>query len=405
MTQAAQEDEATWTGASPDPRVLDAVVTRVGRDLTSSFQSLLGALPGAPHRPQELARMLRINKDLSSRILKAMESRDPMATTCVIPGPEPLRRLIHAAERHVDPGTVEAAEASVRRFELLIRNVGGDRAGLDTIVSAWLPEVREKAELLSKQAVFKGMSQIRGASAEVDFVTRFVHPAADGNGLDYVLLSGCIGLRRLRPGVRVAINSHSDHTPARSREAWTLSGQRVESDRDMVLERFCSKPLPRIEIRREGDLTCMMLGGDRVGVGSASDVTWAHAHRSSTIKYVFSVVNMPARLGVCDLFLHRDVAARGFASGPALEIYDTTERGIARWRDPSRVLDLLDLRATVDPLGHGAARFRCADIPGYADMIAHVCNEMGWDPDAFDGFRCAIEYPVYGSQVVMAFAE
>lgn len=401
---ATSRENASEPAETRKDDVLDVVIARVGSELASSFQALLSRLPGAPHRPQELARELRINKDLSSRILKATESRDPIATTHLMPGPEPLRRLIRAAaRRNVNGEAVRSAEQSVRRFEQLIRNVAGDRSGLDTIISAWLPQVREKAELLSKQAVFKGMSQIKGAAADVDFITRFVHPAADGDGYDYVLLSGSLGLRRLRPGTMLTVNSFPMHGPTDSRRMLTLEGKAATGQQDVMLDAFCSSPLPRFEIRREGDVTCMTLCGEEVGLRSAADLAWAHVHRSCRIRSVFSTVNMPARLGVCDLMLHPSIAADMQQALPKLEIYDTTERGIAQFGDASRRSDLLDIKADVQHLGQGVSHFRCAEIPRYIEMIEHVCAAMNWDATCLHGYRCAIDYPVYGSQVILSF--
>lgn len=379
---------------------LDETVARVGHRLATTFQALLADLPDAPHRPQELARLLGINKDLSSRILKATESKDPIAIAHGMPGPDPLRRLVRAASRKgVQNENIHAAEEAVRSFELLIRNVAGDRGALDTIISAWLPEVREKAELLSKQAVFKGMSQIKGSSAEVDFHARFVHPAADG-GRDFVLLSGMLGLRRLRPGAPVTINYLRMQPSAESGRLLTLEGEAIDSGHSVILEQFCSAPLPYFDVREQGTKTCMVLGGRDVGLQSAVDVTWAHVQKSCNIRGGFSTISTPIRKGIYDLFIHPDISPR---IEPQLEIHDTMERGVAIFRDPDRALDRLDIKAGIDPLGTGAACFRCIEIPNYIDMIEHVCSRMHWDSSEFLGYRCAIDYPVYGSQVTMAF--
>lgn len=383
------------------PGSLDETVARVGRRLADTFGSLLASLPGAPHRPQELARTLNINKDLSSRILKVVENRDPIAIAHAIPGPEPLRRLIRAgARRKIERGVLRAAEQSVDEFESLIRNVAGDRGGLDTIISAWLPEVREKAELLSKQAVFKGMSQIRGLSAEVDFVTRFVHPAASGRKRDYVLLSGLRSLRRLRPDAVVALNYFGLHPAAGSGQLLTMDGNAADDQHDYILEQFCSSPRPHFAISEERAMTSQILSDDEVGLKSATDLTWAHIQRSSEIRGVFSTVNVPTRKGIYDLFLHPDIEPR---VEPALEIHDTTEKGVARFGDPARAADLLDIKANIDFLGVGASRFRCTEIPSYMDMIEFVCRKMGWNASELLGYRCSIDYPLYGSQITMAF--
>jgi len=41
--------------------------------------------------------------------------------------------------------------------------------------------------------------------------------------------------------------------------------------------------------------------------------------------------------------------------------------------------------------------------PDHIDMLRYVCEQRQWDGDALRGYRCRIEYPVYSSEIVMAF--
>ena len=51
----------------------------------------------------------------------------------------------------------------------------------------------------------------------------------------------------------------------------------------------------------------------------------------------------------------------------------------------------------------GAAAIRVAQIPNYVEMVRHVFDRMGWDERTFRGYRVRIDFPIYGSQVAMAF--
>lgn len=46
---------------------------------------------------------------------------------------------------------------------------------------------------------------------------------------------------------------------------------------------------------------------------------------------------------------------------------------------------------------------RSADVPRYDEIVRHVFEELDWDPARFRGYRCRIDYPIYGSQVTMVF--
>ena len=58
---------------------------------------------------------------------------------------------------------------------------------------------------------------------------------------------------------------------------------------------------------------------------------------------------------------------------------------------------------SIRPLGMGVGAARHAGVPDHVELLRHVFGRMAWDPSTFRGYRCAIDYPVYGSQVSMAF--
>jgi hypothetical protein len=76
---------------------------------------------------------------------------------------------------------------------------------------------------------------------------------------------------------------------------------------------------------------------------------------------------------------------------------------VADVNDPSRDIDRMDLAESIQPLGRGISKFRVGEVPWYSDLLRLVCDKLSWDPGAFRGFRCRIDYPLYGSQVAMAF--
>src|SRR5688500_753452 len=113
-------------------RAVEQKIAAVGRDLRAALGRVIEAIPGGPHRPQWLARTLGVNTVLTSRVLKAAQHRDPLAVVNMIPGPEPLRRLVTSAEnKKVDPALIRAARRAVDRFAELIETEACDRSGLD----------------------------------------------------------------------------------------------------------------------------------------------------------------------------------------------------------------------------------------------------------------------------------
>ena len=382
----------------------------IGRNLADTIRRVLDEIPGAPYRPQELARALGINKDLSSRALSACRKQDPFAAAHLMPGPEPLRQLLRAAARKgVDQAIIKSADEAVRAFDLLIRTDAGDRAGLDAIIGAWLPDARERFEMTAKQNMFKGAANLKGLFTETALITFMVYPAraAANTHCDTALLAGLLGLRRLRPGAVFQYSSvlhEAEHTHA------TLNGERVEPARGPLLREFCAPESLQIDTRIEGDRVHYTLADNGVGPKSAVDLWLAefyaqnhprwHRPGPGERRFFYATVEQPARTLIFDLLVHEDVWPR---CDPELRIYDTVVNGVADVNDPTRDIDRLDLAESVQPLGQGTSRFRATEVPNYLDLLNYVCRKVGWDGERFRAYRCRIHYPFYGSQTCMVF--
>lgn len=385
-------------------------IGEVGRTLADAIRAVVDSVPGGPHRPQELARALGINKDLSSRALSACRKQDPFAAAHLMPGPEPLRQLLRAAARRgVDPSVIKDAEEAVRAFDYLIRTDAGDRAGLDAIIGAWLPDARERFELTAKQAMFKGAASLKGLFTETALVTFMACPSAgaEAEWCDTALLAGLLGLRRLRPGATVQYSSvlhEPEHTHA------TLSGERVEGDQGPLLREFCSPASVEIATRVEGDRVHYTLADNGVGPKSAVDLWLAEFYArnhprwrrpgAGPRRFFYATAEQPARTLIFDMLVHEDVWP---GADPELVIYDTTVNGVADVNDPTRNIDRIDLAETVQPLGRGLSGYRASEVPNYLDLLRYVCRKMSWDENRFRAYRCRIHYPFYGSQVCMVF--
>jgi len=390
---------------------LETRVAEIGRELGQCLRELIEGLPGAPRGPQQLARVLGVDKVLTSRVLKAVRVKEPIATVFHAPGPEPLRRLIRSAARSgAAPDAAKRAAAAVDRFERLIRQDGGDRSSLDAVISAWLPEARRDFELRRKQAAFKAMSQLRGTMAETNLACVLLNPSDDGKHLDVVWVFGLLGFQRLRPGVSAKVTTRRMTQQGGPRQPVNLEGRPIANVADARLDEFCEAPPAPLDVRQAGDVVHYMLGGDGFGPRSAVDLVLVEVNFHEIPRFVprdsgrkgnvFAEVSAPAKSLLFDVFVHQDVYP---GSDPQLLIYDTALEGVANVNDPARDVDRLQVAETIQRLGTGAATGRNAQVPGYAEMLRHVFGKLGWDDRAFRGYRCAIDYPIYGTQVAMAF--
>ena len=70
-----------------------------------------------------------------------------MAIIQLLPGPNPLQRIVEAArEAGVKESVCDAAASAVSDFDELIRAEAGDRSSLKAMLTAWLPEERKEFE-------------------------------------------------------------------------------------------------------------------------------------------------------------------------------------------------------------------------------------------------------------------
>lgn len=392
---------------------LEVRIVRTGESLLESLGRAIEGIPDPPRGPQALARRLGIDKVLASRVLSALRSADPLFVVHRSPGPEPLRRTLDAlAKQGVDRELVAGARAAVDQFEQLIRDEVGDRAALDAIVAAWLPEARREFELRRKQAAHKAMSHLRGAVARTIMATVMLAPSeSDPDRLDVVWLNGMFGIARLRPraGVKIVTRRFAPEV-SQQRRPLNLAGEPIEEMHQATLEEFCSRPAPAFEVVRAGDAVHYSLAGDRYGPRSAVDLVMAEVNRAEMRRavpagsgrkgYVFAEVSTPAESLQFDAILHRGVYP---GSTPSVRVYDTSFEGVADANNPARDIDVLEMLESVEALGEGAAMARSPDVPRYPDLLRHVHSRLGWREEEFRAFRCRVEYPVYGSQVTLLF--
>lgn len=384
-------------------------VTPVGRELATAFKDLVEAVPGRPQRPQALAQALGLDKSISHRLIAAISKGDPVATAHVIPGPEPLRRVVRAArQRGVGASLAERAERAVEEFERLIREAGGDRTGLDALISTWLPSARQRFESAAKQTLYRGARQLKGLSADVSIGSHLIHPSPDARRHDGANIVGYLGLRRIRPEASLKVGVTCAAVNAPGARFLTLTRRPIEHPRELLAERFCSQPAPALIVHYKpatDEWVYEVDWGNAVGPDSARNVItcnlladawrrWCQPGDERPRVAVSEPVAVPTRTFIFDLLLHADVCP---GREPWLRTVESGARGPTDPNDPTGDLDVLPIAERVEFLGWGVERFRAEEIPDYVELLTDVCRTLGWDPQRFRGYRARIDYPVFQS--------
>lgn len=398
------------TGLLSGP-ALEAEIVSIGSALVLTLQALISSVRTTGSGPVALAAALGVDKVLASRVLKALRAGDAIGSMFYMPGPEPLRALVRAAAKHAAPRSAcDAALEAVERFEWLIQRQVGDRSLLDSILSAWIPEARAEFELRRKQAAFKAMSQLKGAQTDTILATCILAPSRERGLMDVIWVHGLTGLHRVRPGVTVKIASRRMSSEPKARRPMDIELAEIDGTAPPLVQQFCSQPVPPVGVHRVQDALFYTLGGDGFGAASAVDVFFAEVNLAEIKSdpaavtagwYFFAEAAVPAKALQFDMVVHDDLFGRG---DPSLRLHDTVLEGCADVFDARRDLDRFDMLESIQSLGRGPAQLRSARSPAYAPLLRMVCERLKYDLGAFRSYRCAIEYPVYGSQVSMAFA-
>jgi hypothetical protein len=392
---------------------LEHRLSRGAARLRAALAAVIDALPVRVKKPAEFQRVLKLDRSLASRLLRAVQVDDPLASLHRMPGPHGVRLLLKAAVKaREDPKLIKRAEDALADVERTVFTELGDWKALDVALSGWLPEVREQFETSNRQAAFRAMSNIKGIVADAEVSVSLIHPGgANADWVDRAGITGLCRMRRLRPGAPMGLLHGSSIVPPPGTQRLSLEAQPIDPEHGApLLREFCSSPIPRFDVRVEGDIVHYVLKGDGVGVDSMVDLYFADvmrgrypANRSVSPRAATpgAVIDIPVRTLIVDVLIHEAVWP---GVEPELRMYDTAARGIANPTDPARDMDRIDVLDSIQSLGASIARVRTREVAGYPEMVRSVCDTLGWDSEHFRGYRCRVDYPVYGTQVSMVFA-
>jgi hypothetical protein len=388
-------------------------IKHAGQALCDAIASVADQVPARSRSPQEFARTLDVHRNLASRLLNAVRTDDPLAAVQRMPRSEGLRMFLNAARLRVPRAAVERAEIALREFEQVIQGDLGGWDGFDAAVTEWLPEARARFELANKQLAFKGMANIVGARSDVQLDTIIYYPDATGTRCDIGMIEGMVGLRRLRPSVRLPIAVHAPSPLAPRPLPYELQGIQPgeAADEYPLLDDFCSSPPPKLEAIHVGDVTYYVLAGNAIGPNAAVDVFASSVIRGGRPIYSepgeppyrpHSAVGLtlPSTTLLMNMLVHEDIWPH---AEPGLLVYDMGRQGAGDHGGMVSDLDCLDMLESVQALGTGVSRFRASDVGRYVEMVSYVCGSLGWDANRLRGYRVRVQYPLVGVHYCLAF--
>ena len=386
-----------------------------GEGLRTSIETLLVELGKRGMRDQRAIQgALKLSQSAISRIISSVRSGDSLATLSSIPGPEALRQMVKGASSSgVDRDCVQKVEDAVADLEKFLDSEIGDRGTLEAVLSDWVHESRATFELRHKAAGFKAMSALRGVRADMVLSGAIIHPSASSPDIyDTIAIDALLGCRRIRPsGVLRLFGSHPSPEGARF-TVTNLGGAPIAAMPDMLLPEFSTVPVDSIRTTHHGQffettVTELPLGK---GLEPGEDLICAQMYRGlhrarrgdgPPSSGIGGWAEPPAEYFLVDALLHEDVWPD---AKPELRVYDTAVRGMTHPDDQARQGDRLDLLESVQSLGTGPEAFRIPEFARYPELVRSLCATLGWDAGKLRGYRCKVRYPIYGSQINLAFA-
>ncbi len=393
-------------GVSPQGEsTFEHVATATLGKLQAALADLLAAAPGDTHRPTDVGQVFGIDYRLAWQVHRIATVKPTLAAGTNVPARVSIKKLLKAAQtKQVPAEVVQRVARAFDDFEQMADTHAGDRASLEAMLSAFIPEEREKYEQASRQMMFRGMSHYKGVSADASMSAVIFHPSENEMKIDRVALHCDFGLRRTRPDARIVIGI--GNLGGLPYDTLTLDGQPAKGPLGTLLREFSTSPLPDFDTHHVNGMAYYFAAGRDVGMKSALDLALADRKHADMDRYwlpgkgrttgLALAVDTPIKRLTMDVFMHKDL----FTSAvPQLYVYDTACRGwVHTFDDPAREHDRLHAIETIRELPAGLNGAAISHVPRYVEMLEHIHKSVGWNPSHFRAFRLDVHYPMYGAQ-------
>lgn len=357
-----------------------------------------------------LADAFDIHRKLAWQLSKVAYSEDPFAAARHMPPARSLDAwLVAAARKGVPADLIESAREAGARFEALAETHASSRAEFEMLLESCAAGSDEGADARWRQQSFLGNSYTWGAHCRTLMAFCVLMPSDDRDmHFHAVQVRGLIGFRQTRPGVRWIVNQSAvvddQARAAGGLERVPLDPEGARSQAGVpVLPAFCSEPMPRLERRRTPDglihdefaSGAVGLSGERTLVTGEviRNIGPVHATEQDRVAHFGTAVRTPAEVLQFDLFVRRG-------------LFGSVQREPRVFSDLASSVsfddvDALGTSARVARLGTGLGLAHSADIPGYTDLCASVCERVRIDPNDYELFRVRLEYPPIPATVMV----
>ncbi|MGP1273296.1 MAG: hypothetical protein ACTS22_08170 [Phycisphaerales bacterium] len=378
------------------------ILSDAGSELQRALIELLAPVD-AELRAMTVARRLKIDKSLASKAVRCAKLPNPLVVVHEAPAAAGLGIVADAADRFGSP------EAAVRRLReassKLTRAIDafpGGREGMDTALSAEIPELRRVSDKRARRSMFRAMSKLTGFEVDTFYVAYWYMASESAPDLcDNAWVSWTRGLRRYRSAGKILVGGINSSASADDPVRYAMDGDPIADDPlRMVLPEFSTASGDVLSMYRGNRMLGLILEEGSPPLGEPVNVaqgTWSeriaprYAMPGKSWEYLRVTTRRPTRVLVADLVLGPGVYPEvtpvvssrlsgipfpPSTEGPEASPFDLAEQDYELW--------------AVDPIKRG---LHCPDAPGLDDLITKVHTQRGWNLADCRVWRLRIEYP------------
>ncbi len=395
-----------------EPQVLSALA-----GVRDALANLLRRSGATLATAADVERFFSVDAKLGWQVYRVATAASPLDAGVHVPGPSGRQRLLRSAARQgIDQQAIDEANAAFSALDEVVKRHAGGRAVYESMIAGLSADIGDSIDLARRREAYEGNRHIYGVSARTQFACVLHHPNPESGNYDLALIRGYVDLVRLRESAALTLTQYQGREvlgarpEESSREAIDPDGERRFGG--PVLAEFSTDPGARLLTEQIGPGHFITrIDGQGIGARSAGTYVLAEVIRRGPVRgsgdlplwNPATVVRMPAEV----LFLDHLFDRAG---------HERMTGGTALWgapggdvvltdhiRDYRRLATPLPCGASTAYIGAGRVSLPTHDVPHYRDIVAHVCDVLGWDLDGFDIYRTRVRYPVLGALVISEY--
>lgn len=394
----------------PAPFEEDAAAVLHG--VRGALTELLAAVGANAANPQDVARQLKLDRNLAWKVSKIVQNPDPFATFQHIPGSSGIEILLRAlADSGAGTAMIDAARTALGEVDRLIEVHTGDKATLELMLTSMSREGRQAREEQHRKLLFRGASYLWGVQAKVLLKAGFIAPNPDKPDLfDWAAVSGLVGFRRLRADVSWIIGTRryakTDGTVESHQVLRAIDPDHDEAEEVPLMGEFCSQPLPRLRavLASDGNLNYEVVAGPVGNTAAINCVVGTFARQIGSLRpdddglfqEHLAAIDTPVEGLLFDIFLHRSIS---LDSPPRAALHSRLHGSLGK---DERRGDLY-IPEVVQGLGEGPPVVATSEFPEYSGVIRSVFGRLDWDPSEFRGYRLQMRYPPLATTAAITY--